>query len=769
LAIAAALVCAGAWAQADSGAAPTDPGPTAAAPAAAAGTASGAASAPASRLIILRADEFSVRPDLDAEAIGHVDLRYSGTRIEADRLSYDSAADLARARGNVSVTRSGNRYSGPELQLTVDRFEGWFTKPRYEFGRIGAGGRAERIDFIDSSRLNAENAIYTGCPRDDANTPDWMLTTDRVKLDLETNEAVAEGAVLRFLGVPILGAPSFSFPLTDDRLSGWLPPTVGLDNRSGFEFGVPYYWNIAPNRDATFTPTLLSRRGASLDAEFRYLELDHHGRVDLDLLPNDRVAGRSRYALQLVHQGLFGNGWHYDANWLRVSDDAYWRDFPRALPVLTPRLLPRDLQFDRVTPWLSGELTTYFRVQRWQVLQTTDPTTAIAAPYERSPQIGARLVSVATSGLRWSLETEVNHFTQPAGSATLPTGWRWHALGQLSRPWETPGSWITPKLTLNTAAYALDSTAVGAQRRSRTIPTASVDAGLIFERDLKLFGRDLRQTLEPRLLYVNTPYVDQSGIPQFDSAGRDFNVSSIYSENTFSGIDRVSDAHQITVGATTRLLADASGAELLRLGLAQRFLLRSQRITPEGVPFTQRFSDLLLEGRSTLSQAWTLEASTQYNPDTHRSMRSIIGTRYSPGPFRTVSLNYRLAFGLSEQIELGWQWPIYKGSARPVGAANGCGGTLYGVGRANYSTRDSRVTDSILGLEYDAGCWIGRVVSERLSTSGRDSTTRLLLQLELTGLSRLGSNPLQVLKDNIPGYRLLRDPRATPPSTIDHD
>jgi LPS-assembly protein len=719
----------------------------------------------------MRADEFNARPDLDAVADGHVDLRYSGTRIEADHLSYDSAADTARATGHVVVTRGGNRYTGPELELIVDRFQGWFLQPRYEFGRIGAGGRAQRIDFIDASRLSAEGAIYTGCPRDDNSTPDWVLTTDRVKLDLETNEAVADGAVLRFLGVPILGAPSFSFPLTDDRQSGWLPPTIGIDNRSGFEFGVPYYWNIAPNRDATITPTVLARRGAALEGEFRYLEADHSGRIDLNGLPNDRVAGRTRYALQLEHQGVFGGGWRYGANWMAASDDDYWRDFPRALPSITPRLLPRDVQLERQAAVSVGELTTYARVQHWQVLQTTDPSTAILPPYQRSPQVGARLVGAIESGLRWSLETEVNHFTPADAGASLPSGWRWHALGQLSRPWESPGAWITPKLSFNGASYALDAAYAPTEGRrpSRWIPTISVDTGLVFERNLSGFGRAMRQTLEPRLLYVNTPFVNQSGIPQFDSAGLDFNASSIYAENAFSGIDRVSDAHQVTAGVSTRLLDSFTGAELLRLGLAQRYLLRGQRITPEGVPFTQRFSDLLLEGRSTLSDHWTLDASVQYNPDTHRSVRTLVGARYSPGPFRTVSLNYRLAAGLSEQVELGWQWPVFQGQSKPVGAAGGCGGTLYTVGRVNYSTSDSRVTDSIFGFEYDAGCWIGRVVFERLSTSGRDSTTRLLLQLELSGLSRLGSNPLQVLKDNIPGYRLLREPRAALPATTEHD
>jgi len=158
----------------------------------------------------------------------------------------------------------------------------------------------------------------------------------------------------------------------------------------------------------------------------------------------------------------------------------------------------------------------------------------------------------------------------------------------------------------------------------------------------------------------------------------------------------------------------------------------------------------------------------QYNPDSNRMVRSIIGARYSPGPFRTVGATYRLARDLSEQVELAWQWPIYgptphRAPLNPVRESGSCTGSWYSVGRVNYSTRDSRVTDSVLGLEFDSGCWIARVVAERLSTGRSEATTRLLLQLELVGLSRLGTNPLQVLKDNIPGYKMLRDERSDPP------
>jgi LPS-assembly protein len=582
-----------------------------------------------------------------------------------------------------------------------------------------------------------------------------------VKIDTEAQEGRAEGAVLRFLGVPILALPVLSFPLSDDRKSGWLPPTLALDSRAGFEIGVPYYWNIAPNRDATITPVLRTRRGLGVETEFRYLQLRDSGRVALDLLPNDRVADRSRWAAQFHHDGHLEQGLRYRAQVLRVSDDDHWKDFPDALPTLTPRLLPADLQADREFRTRLGPAYGYARVQHWQVLQNDDPSTLIVAPYQRSPQLGVRLLPPLPYGLRAALETEVNRFTRPDDdeSPQLPAGWRWHAIGHLSRPWTRPWGFLIPKLSFNAATYAVDATAAGrSQHRSRFIPTFSVDAGLVFERDSRWFGQAQRQTLEPRVLYVNTPFREQLSLPNFDSADREFNLVSLFTENAFTGVDRVSDAHQLTVGATSRWF-DAAGGQAMRVALGQRVLFRDRRITSDGVPFTRRLSDVLLEASTFLIPRWPLDLALQYNPDTNRVVRSIVNARYTPGPLRTLSFAYRFSRGLSEQVEIGWQWPLYRGTARPVGASGGCGGTLYGVGRVSYSLRDSRITDSIVGFEYDAGCWIGRVGFQRLSTGTDTATTRLMWQLELVGLSRLGTDSLRVLKENVPGYQPLRDPR----------
>ena len=726
----------------------------------------------------IEAERLYGRPGLESIAEGSVRLRRGPLSLKADRIEYRIPTDTARATGSVEIERNGNVFRGPELQLRLERFEGYFESPSYFFGRTQSGGSAQRFDFLDEYRGVATGATYTSCPAPD---PAWILSTDRVALDTEKDEGRAEGGVLRFYGVPILAAPSLSFPLSDARKTGWLPPSLNFDNKSGIELSAPWYWNIAPNRDATLTPTVLTRRGAALGSEFRYLEPSYQGSAQVFVLPDDRVADRDRWSLVLEHAARWTGGRVGEVDYglavQRVSDDDYWKDISTRLPSLTPRLLPATAQAMRRFDSDWGDTVAYAGVQHWQVLQETDPASRIVSPYQREPQIGVRQRG-AGGGFAWRWEAEINRFTNDDDA--LIEGTRVHALGTLERPFlplGTPGWTITPRASFNAAVYDVDRPLPDGDRRaSRSIPSVSLDSAWAFERPVRAFGLALTQTLEPRLLYVQTPFRDQSRLPNFDSAVNDFNFASIYADNTFSGIDRVSDAHQVTAGVTTRFLDRETGAEALRLAVAQRVLLRDQRVTPDGEPITRRLSDLLLLGATNLVPNWWLDGTLQYNADIDGAQRAIFGARYSPGPFRTLSASYRFTRDASEQIEFGWQWPLNaeaRGHAaatlardaqlrdgvagRRPAALQGCPGAWYTVGRVNYSRRDSRITDALVGLEYDSGCWIGRIVAERLSTGRSEATTRLLLQLELVGLSRLGSNPLKTLRDNIPGYRLLRD------------
>jgi LPS-assembly protein len=712
-------------------------------------------------------DRLTGRTDLDTIVEGDAKLRRGDTSIQADRLEYYQPDDLARARGNVRINRAGNTYEGPLLELKVDSFEGFFNEPHYRFLRNNAYGQADRIDFIDDKRAIIRNASYTTCQRHPGPSwmPAWILRAASIRIDNEEETGLASGAVLSFMDVPILAAPQLSFPLSDKRKSGVLPPTIGLDNLSGVEVTLPYYWNIAPNRDATFYPALMSRRGVDLGAEFRYLENDYTGVARASFMPGDKLRDRDRWSYALKHDGvihtplpLFSTlGLNLNLN--RVSDDNYWRDFSRTTSSLTQRLLSNDGSLS----WGMGNFSLQARALKWQTLQ--DVASPIVPPYDRLPQIVGRYTrGDLPGGLDTYIETDYTQFESNRFLTGQPNARRGFMMAQVSRPWQAPGWFFTPKFQLHATQYQFDGVlADGSRSASRSVPTFSLDSGLVFERDASYFGRSFRQTLEPRAFYVYTPYRNQALLPNYDSASNDFNFATIYTENAFGGHDRISDNNLLTLGATTRLLDPNTGAEAARFGVAQRFRFEDQRVTlPGGAPVSERLSDLLFGASVNWVPQWSTEATVQYNPKTSRSIRSTLQARYNPGNYRTVSAAYRLQRGQSEQLDIGWQWPLndlWPGSGRGMSEGEG---RWYSVGRLNFSLKDKRLVDAVIGLEYDAGCWLGRVVIERLQSSTTSANKRILLQLELVGLSRLGSNALKTLQENVPRYQVLREQVTVP-------
>ncbi len=722
----------------------------------------------------LEADRMTGQTDLESVLEGGASMRRGDTVIRGDRLQYTQPDDLARGQGNVRINRAGNVFSGPLLELKVDAFEGFFTDPSYRFIVNGAYGQAERVDFLDSARAVITNATYTTCEREEGPSwmPAWLLRASTIRIDNEEEVGVASGATLRFFGVPILPVPSISFPLSSKRKSGLLPPTFGLGNRNGAEVILPYYWDIAPNRDATFTPTLMSKRGVDLGGEFRYLESSYSGTARASYMPADKLRERDRWSYGLLHGGAVQTGLPgvgalgLNLNINRVSDDNYWRDFSTRTvsSSLTQRLLPSEGSLS----WGAGNFSVYGRALKWQTLQ--DVTAPIVPPYDRLPQLVGRYARAALpGGVDVLSEVDYTQFRSDRVLNNQPNGNRGYSLTQVSRPWVTPGWFVTPKLQFHATQYQFDGPLANGERSaSRTVPTASLDSGLVFEREAQIFGRNFLQTLEPRAFYTYTPYRNQSLLPNYDSAANDFNFATIYTENAFGGNDRISDNNLLTLGATTRLLDADTGAEAASFGVAQRLRFKDQRVTlPGGAVVSERLSDVLFGASIAWTPKWRFDSVVQYNPKTSRSIRSTVGAYYSPGNYRVVSAAYRLQRDFSEQVDVGWQWPIndlWGDRGQELGAGMGQGGgRFYSVGRLNFSVRDKRLVDAVVGVEYDGCCWLGRVVFERLQSSTTSANKRILFQLEFLGFSRLGSNALKSLKDNIPRYQYLRE-RVTPPS-----
>lgn len=724
---------------------------------------------------------------------GQAELRRHDTVIKADRLEHDQRSSDTNARGHVLVNRSGNRFEGPELQLNLNSSQGHFEQPAFSLLESGGHGDAKRVDFLGEDQVVAHQARYSTCPRTPGADwmPDWLVRATRIDLDNAEEVGSATGGVLEFKGVPILGAPYFTFPLSEKRKSGVLPPTINLDNVSGLELTLPYYLNIAPNLDATLYPTFMSKRGLDLAGEFRYLQPDYNGRLRAAYMPDDQLRHEDRWGLALQHQQrLDGSGLRLlgldspvsaRLKLNRVSDDNYWRDFPRTSTSLTTRLLANEAVLD----WSQGPWAVSAGAYRWQTLQDADAP--ITPPYNRLPSVSVRYadrapLSGSNAGLSWSMRGEHTRFESDPGLTSQPNGERSLMVARLAQRWQTPGWFVEPRLQLHATRYRLDTPlADGRLSASRAVPTASLDSGLVFERQTRYFGRAFTQTLEPRAFFTWTPLRDQSALPNYDSAAKDFNFSSVYTENVFSGNDRLSDTRGLTVGVSSRLLDPVDGAEVLRLGLAQRYLLRDQNVVlPDQScsssdaagcsPVTNRLSDVLLGARVQWDPRWSFDANVQYSPADRESVRTTLSGRYTPSNYRVLSASYRLQRGTSEQFDVGWQWPLADLFGTPPldqGAGRGMGpGQWYSVGRINYSVPDRKIVDLVAGFEYDAGCWIGRLVLERLQTGTSSANQRVLFQLEFTGFSRIGSNPLGTLKDNVPRYQYLRE-EINPPSRFE--
>lgn len=760
-------------------------------------------------------DQITARPDLETVVTGNASLRRGDTVINADRLEYDQPTDTAKATGHVRVNQAGNVYEGPDLELKVETFEGFFDNVRYRFLATGGHGDAQRIDFIDEARSVARQATYTTCRREDYPgwMPAWMLSATTLHTDTEENVGVAENAQLSFMGLSTPPFPSVSFPLNNTRKSGLLPPTLGIDNTNGVEITQPYYWNIAPNRDATFTPTLMSKRGVNLGTDFRYLEQKYSGEIRLDYMPGDRLVNQrynelrsaqlqqwangeiqakdltfgaspkstKRWGLWTSHShsfdpkpfGLDSLGASLNIN--RVSDDDYWRDFTRT-PSLTGRLLASEAALN----WSRGDWSGRARALSYQTLRYD--LAPITPPYDRMPQITADYSKYDWNGFDFTLNNDYTRFRGDPSVQRQPNAERVYTLASLSRPFLTPGSFIIPKVQLHARAYQFEGPLTnGATSASVTVPTFSLDSGLIFERQTSLFGRSFTQTLEPRAFYVYTPYRNQSAIPVYDTAANDFNFATIYTENAFSGNDRIADNNLLTLGVSSRLIDPDTGAEAARFGIAQRLRFADQKVQLPGVaPVTDRVSDFLMGAQINWTPKWSLDTTVQYNPDTHRSTRNTISARYNPGPYRNLSVAYRFqapssagAADGNKSIDVGWQWPLNdlwgdKGKDLGPGKGQG-GGRWYTVGRLNYSMIDRKLTDAVIGLEYDGCCYIARVVMERLTTGQVTANKRIMFQLEFVGFSSIGSSPMRTLQTNIPRYTPLRQPVAGPSRFTNYD
>lgn len=684
----------------------------------------------------INADKLYGNGDQETFLEGNVQIKRKDVQINSDSVTYSPITDEAKAKGNVVVQQPGIVLKAPSASVKLGSKETELNQPTFELEKIHGSGKASKALFDGIDTLTLENPDYTVCKvpsPSQADKGDWYIKADRLELDQGDEVGRATGATVVFKDTPILKAPYLSFPTTDRRKSGFLAPSFGTVSNSGAELTLPYYWNIAPDKDMTLYPKIITGRGFQLGTQTRYMTQNNLSELKYDFLPNDNKTSTNRYALSL--QDTYRKG-DYSAglNVNKVSDDNYFVDFSRSQAVASQRVLLREgfLGYD-AGPWRSN-----VRVVRQQTLQLQNDI--IVAPYDRLPELNVAMSPTRYGDTFVSAVGQFTDFANPGSNTTRVAGSRAVSRASVFMPINRSAFSFTPKLSVQATSYNLTNQAPGFDSHpSSIIPTASLDSTVYFDRKTTFFGQEVNQTLEPRLYYLYTPYKDQSAQPLFDTSVSDQTFSRIFSENRYSGYDRVGDANQVTLAVTSRFNRVNTGEELFSAAIGQRLYLKSpQVILPTVESPLNNKSDFFITGRGKITRDITLDATSQISPSTGQQQRGNINVSYGPSIGKQLNAGYRYTRGQINQFDVSGQWPVSN--------------RWSAVGRVNYSVLESRLIEGVAGLEYSPGCWAARVVLQRFATAPSLQTTSIFLQLELTGLGRLGSNPLDLLSRTVPGY-----------------
>ncbi|HKE41281.1 MAG TPA: LPS-assembly protein LptD [Casimicrobiaceae bacterium] len=695
--------------------------------------------------IFLRADRLEGEGQKWIEAEGKVELRTRRQTVLADWLRYDTATDEIWGKGNVTLRRGIDWVTGPEVKFKRSDETGYFDMPEFHIGENASRGDAKQVIFQGPDHDQLKEVRYTTCV---APNEDWYLQANDVDLDKSRQVGVAHDTTVYFKGTPILYSPYLTFPLSNERKSGFLTPVLGSSNQRGFEVAIPYYLNLAPNYDATILARSMSRRGIQTAGQFRYLFEQANGEADAEYLPHDRVTDTDRYALALKHNEDFGAGFSGFINAQKVSDNTYFADLSDRLTLTSQTNLPR---FAGVA-YNHDPFSVLAQVQKFQTLQ--DPNNPITPPYFRQPQLAFTMRPVEWEGFDFAASGEFVNFQQPA---LTPTGTRSFIYPTVS--WSKNGSWwfFTAQTGVHATYYDLENPATPPASFNRVLPITTLDGGIVFERDAEWFGRKFIQTLEPRAFYVNIPFHNQNNYPIFDTAQDDFNYSHLFTANRYLGWDRIGDANQMTLAVQSRFLDPESGAERMRFGIGQQYYFESQQVTLNEPPRTTNSSDILVFGESRLSDVWTAAGLLVYQPTPRQTQELDLGGRYQPAPGQVLNVLYRYIFqyinssgqvSQLKQIDASGQWPLSNNWSV--------------IGRWNYSLVDAKTLEGVIGFEYNGGCWVFRIAAQRLQTNTQQVSNSVFVQLELNGLARLGTNPVDVFTRNVAGYTTSNDPTRRP-------
>jgi len=658
---------------------------------------------------------------------GDVEVRTGDRYLGADRVQYDPVTGDVQAEGSVRFGDAQVEVSGTLASFDSQLGEGKFSNTTFKLKNANGRGAAEQIERVDPDVTVLEGVTYTSCPED---SDDWILRAPYIEIDRANEVGIARKARVDFKGVPILYLPYLSFPLSAERKSGFLIPQVGASSRSGTDISVPYYLDLKPNLDMTLTPRYLSRRGLQLAMELRYLTPDSKGNLELEDLPNDKQLNEDRRLASLEHVTHFGDATTLTANISATSDGTYFQDLGTSLSAASIEYLERSVDLD----WHDDTWRVLGRVQNFQTLD--DTIAPDDRPYERVPQ----LLAIGdwpdfAFGLQSHVEAELVNFQRNDGV----TGQRFHMLPEISLPLGPQGLRFTPSVAMEYTRYALANTAPDdPDTLTRTAPIVTLDAHAVLERTVGASQRI--QTLEPRARYTYIPLRAQDQFPVFDTGEPDFNFVQLFRDNRFTGVDRLGDADQLSVGVTSRLLDGATGAEYLNATLGQIVYFENRQVTlPGEAPQSQDYSDLLAEVSLHVSERWNADVGYQFDPEQAQADKSAVRFQYRTPGRGVLNLAYRFRRAELEQTDVSFALPV--------------GPRFDIVGRWNFALPETETLERFLGFEYQSCCWAARFVTRRyVSTRSGDTENAIFLQLELKGLTSLGSPADDLLEHGILGY-----------------
>jgi len=696
------------------------------------------------RPVYIKADLIQGHDELEIEGIGNAELITDTQIITADRMKYYQDSDNIEVEGDVRIERKLDIVEGSRLKMNLESKIGQMENPIYQLKDGGERGDAKRLFMEGDNQYLYKQARYTTCPE---GNEDWMVEANELTMDDNEKTGTAHGAILKFLGVPIGYTPWGSFSYGKERKTGFLSPTYSTNGRTGLDISVPFYWNIAPNMDATLKARAMSKRGIMLNNEFRYMTKNGgnsmSGDLIFDVLARDNMTEQGRNRVSFKHNQVLRNGltkgWSYNLDYNRVSDDLYFRDLGKGLKVTSRTQL---LQQARVGYFsrLGENGMVSFSAQTQQFQTVSDPARPVGAPYKKLPQVLLRATQRDVLGMDFDLNTSYTEFAHKDESKdpNKAAGKRYTFFPNVSMPMENSFGFIKPKFGVHHTGYMLNKSTdlIPKKNMSRTLPIMSLDSGVTFDRETKIFGEGFNQTIEPRLFYVYVPYKNQSLMPIFDSGVQGFSFGRIFSENKFSGNDRINDANQVTMSLSSRLIDESTGIERIRIAIAKQVHLRKQRVGVVANP--KRNSDIIFQLSGNITRDLSAKHTMQIDQSKGHTdvMRTIVS--YQPEIGKVVNLGYRYTRGVLAQYDISGQWPISK--------------RWRAVARKNYSLRDTRALSELVGIEYNACCWTARFVAQKLRTSSTRTNTTFFLQLELGGLLQVGSDPLKILTRGIQGY-----------------